>query len=488
MSVKTSGLTASNLADRWNRFWFDNEVLRSRLTTFRVVVFGMLAFDMWMLMFVHAPRYGLGEFNVSHVPALDGVLPVPTPALVGVLYLVGGFLALRVALGMATRRSLYALTAIYGGVYFWSQADSYQHHYLLSLVLLLCCFLPLEALPGLDGEPASKARHVRSWAAKLIYVEVSIVYFYTAITKTTHYWLDGWALDRIIQTDGMRAFLAGWAETFGTSDLGPYAFTAHAIMFWQYFVAAAFLVPKLRPVACITGPLFHVMVEVIDLKIGWFSYYMIGLYYILLFPDPWFLAVARPVGRLIAPLGATFRRLIRPRPVDPRAALLLAGAAGVVTLTVVWLGLPIAGRGLLAASLGVIVALTVVPQIAGVPHHAVLRAGVQVAGVLALVVALRGSDALYDYHRYWAGELKRRSHLNEAAEHYELASSLKLTGPARSFALAELYEHMGRPDDARRAFVEGLRRSPDDRRGRAGLARLDARAPAGPARVEPSRR
>ena len=230
------------------------------------------------------------------------------------------------------------------------------------------------------------------------------------------------------------------------------------------------------------------MVEVIDLKIGWFSYYMIGLYYILLFPDPWFLAVARPVGRLIAPLGATFRRLIRPRPVDPRAALLLAGAAGVVTLTVVWLGLPIAGRGLLAASLGVIVALTVVPQIAGVPHHAVLRAGVQVAGVLALVVALRGSDALYDYHRYWAGELKRRSHLNEAAEHYELASSLKLTGPARYFALAELYEHMGRPDDARRAFVEGLRRSPDDRRGRAGLARLDARAPAGPARVEPSRR
>ena len=98
MSDPATAPTAT-LAERWHRFWFENQVLRSRLTMFRVAVFGMLAFDMWLLMFVHAPRYGAGGFNVSHLPFLDSWLPTPTPAMAGVLYLVGGFLALRVALG-----------------------------------------------------------------------------------------------------------------------------------------------------------------------------------------------------------------------------------------------------------------------------------------------------------------------------------------------------------------------------------------------------
>lgn len=463
------------VTERWDRFWFDNPVLRTRLTMFRVVVFGMLAFDMWMLMFSSAPRYGAGGFNVSHIPALDGILPIPTPAVVGALYLVGGFLSLRVALGVATRGSLYALTAIYGGLYFWSQVDSYQHHYLLALVLLLCWFLPHDALPGVENEPGTKASHVLSWAAKLIYVEVSIVYFYTAVTKTTRYWLDGWALDRIIQTESMRGFLTWWADFFGTSALGGYAFTAHAIMIWQYFVAAAFLVPKLRPIACITGPLFHILVEVIDLKIGWFSYYMIGLYYILLFPDAWFLAVARPAGRLLAPLRPAYDWLVRSRPTDTVTAAMTAAAAAVVTFALVWFGLPIAGRGLLAVSLAVIVGLAVCPRVCRSADQAYVRAGLQLAGIFALVLSLRGSDALYDYHRYWGGDLKRRGQYAEAAQHYEVANGLKMTGPARYFALGEVYERLDRPEDARRAYEQGLRRAPNDRRGQAGLARLKGR-------------
>lgn len=464
-----------SLSERWDRFWFGNAVLRSRLTTYRVVVFGLLAFDMWILMFSHAPRYGVADFNVSHVAALDGLLPMPTPALVGVLYLVGGFLAFRVALGIATRGSMIGLGAIYSGLYFWSQADSYQHHYLLCLVIVLSCFLPLGALPGLDGPATVTGEKVKSWATKLIYVEVSIVYFYTAITKTTGYWLDGWALERIIQTEGMRSFLDGWAGVFGTGPLGGYAFTAHTIMVWQYFVAAAFLIPRLRPLACITGPMFHILVEVIDLKIGWFSYYMIGLYYILLFPDAWFLAVARPVGRLLSPLRPIYERLIVPRPVPGSMAVALAVGAGAISFGLIWLALPMAGGGLLAGTIALLIAGTVAPKLCGVPQRAALRAGAQLLGVLALLVSLRGSDALYDYHRFWAGDLKRRGELGEAAEHYQTANRLKRTGPARYFALGELYERMGRLEDAKRAFSQGLRRSPGDKRGKAGLNRLSRR-------------
>lgn len=474
-----------SIAERWNRFWFEHPVLRVRLTTFRVAFFGLLAFDMWMLMVKHAPRYGVARFNVSHLPFLDGVLPLPTPGIATAAFLVGGFLALRVAMGIVTRGSLYALTAIYGGIYFWSQADSYQHHYLIALVLLLCCFLPLEALAevddprtALDAEGAPKDK-ISSWAARLIYVEVSIVYFYTAVTKTTTYWLDGWALNRIIQTESMRGFLAQWAETFGTSEMGPYAFTAHVIMIWQYFVALAFLFPKLRPLACLTGPAFHILVEVIDLKIGWFSYYMIALYYILLFPDRWFMAVGRPVGRALRRLRPVWEWLVTPRPTDTRTAGAWAVGAGAITAALVMLTVPVAGRGVVAVALGGVVGWSLRPRGDARPIRVHARAGLQLAGVVAMVLSLRGTDALYDYHRYWAGDLKRRGLLAESVEHYAVANTLKSEGPARFFHAGELYERLGRYDEAREAYQRGLERAPGHPRGRRGLARLarvDARA------------
>jgi hypothetical protein len=457
------------LAERWDRFWHQNDVLRVRLTTFRVVFFGLLAFDMWVLMVPHAPRYGANGFNVSHLPFLDAVLPVPTAALVTLLYLVGGFLALRVALGIATRRSVQALTFIYGGVYFWSQADSYQHHYLIALVLLICWFLPHGFLHGVDdGDAAPTLTHVRSWAARLIYVEISVVYFYTALTKTTKYWMNGWAVDQIIQTDSMRGFLAFTTGSLGVEETVAYAFTAHTIMLWQYFVAFAFLVPRLRPLACITGPVFHGLVEVIDLQIGWFSWYMIGLYYILLFPDRWFLAIGRPIARLLSPFGRLFAWLVRPRPVDVSTAAMAAVAAGLVSAALVQAFVPVPAASVTAGILGGLVAYAAWPSATPRP---LLRAGLQVAGVAAMVLSLRGTDALYDYHRYWGGDLARRGDLDAAVERYEVANALT-AGPARHFQLAELYERLGRVEDARRAWLEGLARDPSSERGRRGLARV----------------
>ncbi len=443
---------ADRLGSAWARFWFSGEVLRSRLTAFRVVFFGLLALDLWVLMVPHATRHDVGAFNVSHLHWLDPYLPAPTAVGLTALYLVAGFLAMRVALGLATRSSLVALTVLYSCAYFWSQADSYQHHYLICLLLLLCCFVPFDATPGLDvarDEDAPSA--VPSWATRLIYVEVSIVYFFTALTKVDEHWLDGWALERIVRVEGVRTLYAQIAEAMGWGPLGTYALVAHAIMIWQFFVAVAFLVPRLRPAACVTGPLFHVLVEVLDLKIGWFSYYMIGIYYLLLFPDSWFVGLAKPLRWL----GARARRLFDAAVAseEPPSAYVAFGAAGLCAALTLWI--PLEGVGIAAIACG-LAALDALRPRAELPSTSSLtRALSHVAIALAMLVTIQSTGVVFEYYRFWAGDLARRGELARAAPMYERANAAAPPGPARYARLAAIYEQLGRPLDAQRARRRG---------------------------------
>src|SRR5690606_32930313 len=106
------------------------------------------------------------------------------------------------------RRSAIALTVIYGGIYFWSQADSYQHHYLIALLLLLTCFLPFDALPGLERpREGGWPKATRSWATALIYVQVGVVYLYTGITKSSPDWLSGWGMTQVVTGEEMKTFM-----------------------------------------------------------------------------------------------------------------------------------------------------------------------------------------------------------------------------------------------------------------------------------------
>ncbi len=461
-------------ASRWNRFFFEHDVLRARLTAFRVVFFGLLAFDLWVLMVPHAPRHADGAFNVSHVPFLDVVLPAPNAVGMTALYLVAGFLAMRIALGLATRVSIVALTILYSVAYFWSQVDSYQHHYLICLLLLLSCFVPFDHTPGLDrarkpSEPAS----VRSWAARLIYVQVSIVYFFTATTKVDEHWLNGWALEKIIQVEWVRDFYAATNEALGWSDLGAYAFVAHAIMIWQFFVAVAFLFPKLRPAACLTGPMFHILVELIDLKIGWFSYYMIGIYYLLLFPDTWFLAIAKPARGLGERLGALFDELVTKR--EEASVYVACGVAGLSFVAVALL--PLEGAVYAAVACGVASLVALWPRAELPSTSPLVRAAAHLAIAVAMLATFHATDATYDYYRFWAGDLARRGQLEQAAQMYERANAARPNEPARHFQLARVYERLDRPRDAERAYRVGLAREPDDARATRALSRLTGGPP-----------
>lgn len=436
---------------RWNAWWFESEALISRLTTFRVAFFGLLGLDLWLLMVPYAQRHGFGEFNVSHVPALDHLLPLPTASVFTASYLLAGFLSLRVALGIALRTSLIGLTVLYNVTYFWSQSDSYQHHYLICMLLVLCCFVPFDRTPGIDvPAPSPTTGGVPSAAARLIYLQVSIVYFYTATTKVTPSWLDGWALDRIVTVPAVRELYASIGGALGWSALGPYAFVSHVIMLWQFFVASAFLVPKLRPLACITGPIFHALVEVIELKIGWFSYYMIATYYILLFPDPWFLALGRPAGRLLAGLRPLYARVMADA--TPASSPLVATTVALCAV-LAWV-VPLPGSGILAA----LVALTVTASFVGpaARRAGVTRAVLQAGIAGAMVLAMQRSDVPYDYYRFWASALRRQGKLELAAQMYERANAHAHGESGRHLQLAEIYVSLGRRDDAEREYVRAL--------------------------------
>jgi len=206
----------------------------------------LLAFDMWLTRASHAGRYGAGGFNVAHFPWLDAAQPaVSPPFYVGACVLTG---ALCFAIVFARRppRWLLGLTFV---VHTWSWAmsmlDSYQHHYLLSIVLLCLAFFPglnadealeVDAPPqkkggGSEGkgkgkgkgrksrkkkkavEPEPEAKgtasmmgwvsapypFVSAWAYSLLCLSTAVVYGYTAYAKTDPEWLSGAAFRRVIR-------------------------------------------------------------------------------------------------------------------------------------------------------------------------------------------------------------------------------------------------------------------------------------------------
>ena len=129
------------LAAAWDRYWF-GPIAAIRPYLLMKVMWGLLAFDVWMERVPLAGRYGAGGFGVAHFRWLDSVQPLPTPELYVGLMLAIGLLAVVCVLTDAPRwmRALMALLYTYG----WAMSlhDGYQHHYFISLVLATFVFFP----------------------------------------------------------------------------------------------------------------------------------------------------------------------------------------------------------------------------------------------------------------------------------------------------------------------------------------------------------
>lgn len=286
----------------WNALWY-GPIAKVRPYLLLKGALLLLAFDCWIDLVPHGGRYGIGDFNVAHFAFLDALQPTPTPGLYVGMLLLTGLLAFAMVVGRPTRAGLGALFVLY--TYGWSMSmlDSYQHHYLLSLLLLSFVFLPTrtasevfgELLPAPSGEPkdtpeveegapaagpekpakklsqkarkkakrrkasassgrgkekadaklAAKARdaeagHEVAWAYAMIGVSCAVVYFYTAVTKTEPDWRGGHALARLASHE-MRVGLEAYVDSGGEAEV-YWARLAQSTILLQLVIASGYIV------------------------------------------------------------------------------------------------------------------------------------------------------------------------------------------------------------------------------------------------------
>jgi hypothetical protein len=371
----------------------------------------LVAFDMWLTRIEHGGRYSAGGFNVSHFAILDAIQPqVSSGVYVGVSILTG-LLCFVLALAPRPPRWLIAIAFL---LHTWSWAmsmlDSYQHHYLLSIVLFALIFFPRataeEALLALEKkadpepEPApveerreekkakkdkkkkraekpareekkrDEKRHdapylftppplSSAWAYVLMSVSAAIVYAYTAYSKTADEWLSGDAFKRVLRLapdgsapQGVEDYIApvrDFATMFGIEGPSFWWFMGHSVVIVQIICCAGYLLapfldvsknPYVRAfsfVALATALSFHLGAEYMELKIGWFSWYMVGYAFLFFLPAEWIAVVAR----VLIPLeGRAFA-------IEALAARIALGILLLIGVTY-WTPLGVVGGALLA--------------------------------------------------------------------------------------------------------------------------------------------
>jgi hypothetical protein len=412
------------------------------------------------------------------------------------LVLTSGWLALTMALAGPTRWGLATLTVGYTLAWSWSLLDAYQHHYLLSLLLLaMTCFPTTDLDAALDADlhgewdgpddgpedhtPERAEGHERApagarvaWGYVLFCVSCATVYFYTAITKMNVDWRDGHALLRLVgHTPGAARMLALAAEHGVSPELFWSAFAKSAIAV-QLLCAAGFL---LAPVFDRVGSLrkrrllsfwvlaplsFHAGAAHMSLKIGWFGEYMLIVAAVVFMPRE---LLAGATFLLGTPQRAVARWLGAEEPADATAigAALLAGVALIGLFGVVDLPGDQAA-GVTAALL--VVGLGVAPLLSGDRSRALSVAVAALAGGAALVFALVQSPARFDYYRKAGGDALRLASDDEPQ--YYLDGLEHYTRAQRYYpdAYREFWETWDREAAARVARGEP---APDERRARA---------------------
>lgn len=318
----------------------------------------LLAFDVWLTRASYGYRYGMGGFNVAHFAWLDAIQPDVSPAIYVAVVTLTGLLGVVLALAPRAPRWLIGITFL---LHTWSWAmsmlDSYQHHYLLSIVLLALAFFPRltaeEALlapsatapepappkkrgkrdakkPTAPAKPSARADRpllaavptVPAWAYVALSASIAIVYAYTAYAKTADEWLTGAALQRVlglgpggvVRANGVDR-IAAFRELAGALGLRGetfWWFMGHSVVLVQMICAAGYLLAPFRDVArslplriffgvaLATALSFHFGAEYMELKIGWFSGYMILYAAVFFLPGRWLAVLARlalPISR-----------------------------------------------------------------------------------------------------------------------------------------------------------------------------------------------
>ncbi|MGB0646509.1 MAG: HTTM domain-containing protein [Bradymonadia bacterium] len=430
----------------WALFGDNSRTQFSRLWALRTFFFGLLSYDLISITFKHAARYGVDGFNVSHLAWLGQFLPQPTPQSVGTLWALCAMSACLAALNVLTAATIRLTAILYTGIYFWSQADSYQHHYLNAIILIVLASLPTRAWKPQQKDQPSKNTFP---FIGLLYCQFALVYFWTAVAKIDPTWLSGTTMMSLSQSDTLLIYTSHISEMlYGTSGDPQLAHDALyrtlslSVIAGELLVAVCFLVPKLRPLGLVLAPIFHLSVEFLGLDIELFSLYMIGINLILLSPSNFWANVQQWGQRLPSlPITKIPIHMVH-------LGLLVSGVICFLSL----FGVPTIEKQttlhsfLLPTLMALLITRTIRSTAAAKTKLWVACA--TTATSLAIPIALHQTEATYDYHRMLGGDLSRRlppsqgadfdAKLERAIAVYGMANEMKPNKPARRLKQAQL--------------------------------------------------
>ncbi len=418
-------------------FWFGFAIGRPKLVVFRFTIFMILALDA-LLQISHAPRYGAGGFNVGQFAWLSHLAPGRTAFEVAQLTIA---LCLTIAaLGVATRVALPVATGLYAWVYFSSQLDSYQHHYLVAMMLLLMCFVDWQP-SDLRRTPSNRERAkptagqtnvIGGWPLRLLLIELAVVYFWAAISKIEASWLDGRTLS--LQIHGsMRSMI---------EHTGGFGVAAKLVLIGEFTLAAAVWHRRGWWVALPIGVALHAGILWSGLEIGLFAELMLGIY-LMLVPDRIFIWAALKLQRVSAALrfaiGST--------------ALTFGLALVACVLALVFAALSRLPHAVIVAVAGA----AVVTIMNGWQHRRQGR--ITVVALLSPALATlfwlsvdRSTDTVYDYYRFWAGSESRIGDITRAKALYRNVTVLFDQQENGFYQLAKLQIASGNPDEQQQAL------------------------------------
>mgnify|MGYP001261613412 CR=1 FL=1 len=416
----------SGFSTQWDQAWYGPvSSVRVWLMTRATVL--MLALDAWLLMIERGGRYGAGDFNVAHFAWLDVIQPVPTAAFYVGLILTCGVLSMMIALGALGRVGLGLLTLTYTYGWAMSQLDSYQHHVFISWVLFCLC-----------GAPALKTREVltspgvvSAWGYRLLAAVTAILYVFTGISKTEPEWLSGAVLKRINSADGDLEPFRRFFEGLGVEQETFWTLGGHSVVAVQWIIAAMWLSVLVwgeggnrrirvgRLFGVLTAVSFHIGAEILGLRIGWFSGYMLAMTLIAFTPKSWIEHLAKGVARVLrAPLQA-----IDVADGSPRTLLWLSlSALGALSLVIVGYDLDLPGTEVASLTWA---GVTILALLWRLRHRLPLR---HFAFAIAFTAATLSTTidqgrARYDFYRFVGGDATRRHQLNDALVAYGRANT-----------------------------------------------------------------
>jgi hypothetical protein len=184
--------------------------------------------------------------------------------------------ALAFLLGWKTRAAGAVLTLMTGYTLFLDEQTYSNHLYLLFLVLLLLTIADSGAALSLDARGHATRREVAAWPILLLKIQVTLVYFFSAVAKITPQYLAGEILTQSLKLEGWLAVPQSWRAPAVMSVLAAISIIA------EIFIAFGLWSPRLRTAAIVAGLGFHLLIiAVLDssrLSLAIFALAMFAVY------------------------------------------------------------------------------------------------------------------------------------------------------------------------------------------------------------------